>query len=145
MVQMPVDIHEEPAELRGMHGDMCQDRAFELHRAMDAGEVLQVIGAGVHIMVAHDQLLAAVQLSGNSEVPLAEAEVAQVPDRILLANDTIPAAHKLGVVFLDRGKRAKRLCAGEGDNASVAEVGIANEEDFAHNSTTLKILIIIPL
>jgi hypothetical protein len=96
-------------------------------------------------MAAHDQLLAAVQRSSNSEVPLAEAEVAQVPDRILLADDAIPATHKLGVVFLDRGKWAKGLCAGEGDNASVAEVTICDEEDFAHNSITLKILIIIPL
>src|SRR5207245_7317069 len=63
----------------------------------------------VHIMVAHDQLLAAVQLSGNGEVSLAEAEVAQVPDRILLANDAIPAAHKLGVVFLDRGEWTKEI------------------------------------
>ena len=120
MVQMPVDIHEEPAELRGMHGDMRQDCTLEFYRTLDTGEVLQVIRAGVHIMVAHDQLLAAVQLSSNSEVPLAEAEVAQVPDRILLANDTIPAAHKLGVVFLDRGKWAKGLCAGEGDDTAVA-------------------------
>src|SRR6266446_2927099 len=142
---MPVDIHKEPAELRGMHGDMRQDRALERLRALDTGKVLQVIRAGVHIMVAHDQLLVAIQLSSNSEIPLAEAEVAQVPDRILLANDAIPAAYKLGVVFLDRGEWTKGLRAGEGDDASVTEVGIANEENFAHNSTTLKILIIIPV
>jgi hypothetical protein len=35
VVQMPVDMHEEPAELRGMHGDRRQDRAHELHRALD--------------------------------------------------------------------------------------------------------------
>src|SRR6267142_6742170 len=107
-----------------MYRDVRQDRALELRRALDTGEVLQVIGAGVHIMVAHDQLLATVQLSGNSEVPLAQAEVAQVPDHILLANDAIPAAHQLDVVFLDGGKRTKRLCAGEGDDAAVAKMRV---------------------
>src|SRR5262245_36094336 len=125
---MPVDIHEEPAELRGMHGDVRQDRTLEFYRTLDAGEVLQVIRTGVHVMVTHDQLLVTAQLSGNGEVPLAEAEIAQVPDGIFRADDAIPAAHKLGVVLLDRGKRAKRLCAGEGDNASVAEVAICYEE-----------------
>jgi hypothetical protein len=43
VVQMPVDIHEEPAELRGMHGDVRQDRTLEFYRTLDTGEVLRPV------------------------------------------------------------------------------------------------------
>jgi hypothetical protein len=86
-------------------------------------------------MVAHDQLFAAVKLSGNGEVALAEAEVAQMPHGVLVAHDGIPAPNQLGVVFLDRGKWAKQLRAGGGDDTPVAEMRVGDEEGFRHLCT----------
>src|SRR6266403_345439 len=131
-VEMAVHIHEVPAELRGMYQNMRQDGALELDRALDPREVSQIVSSGVHFMVAHDQLFAAVKLSGNGEVALAEAEVAQMPHGVLVADDGISAPNQLGVVFLDRGTWAKRLRAGEGNDTPVAEMRGRDEEDFRH-------------
>src|SRR5437764_1303634 len=48
-----------------------------------------------HVVIAHDELLVAVQPGGDFQVALAEAEITEMPDDVLRADHAILAAHQL--------------------------------------------------
>ncbi len=71
------------------------------------------------------------------QIPLVTAEVAEVPHHVLRADDAVPPAHQLGVVFLNGGERAEGLRLAERDDPAMAEMRVANEKNFAHGASLL--------
>lgn len=106
---------------------MAQHQPLVLDDSRQPIQVTQVILRRVHIVVAHNELLVAVQLRGDLEIPSAEAEVVRVPDGIFRDDDGVPSADQLSVVLLDGGERAEGLRLAEFDNAAMPRMRVGDE------------------
>lgn len=84
------------------------------------------------VMVSHNQFLDTFQSLDIIESPASECDITQVPDDIMLADNAIPALHKLFVMLFDCCEWTEWLRRLEADYVFVAEVCIADEEDIRH-------------
>jgi hypothetical protein len=69
------------------------------------------------VVVAHDQLLGAIQPSSDVNLGSAEGEVAKVPYGIALPDNAVPSLNQFFVVFLDGCEWAKETHGIERDDS----------------------------
>src|SRR5690606_18694829 len=82
----------------------------------------------VGVVVAHHELLAALQLSQGLECRLAEADIAEHPDRVDLGHGSVPPLNQIRIVLLD----ALVLRPGVVDDVAVAQMKIRGEVSARH-------------
>ena len=123
---MTVDIGFEPIELVRMDWYVRQYAVAHFRGPAYLAKVLRIPFNRIAVMIAHHQLLDTVKSRKGIERIFAEQHVTQVPDRVMLTNDTIPTMYQFVIVFLhSRERPCYRL---ELTDLFVAEVCIGNNE-----------------
>ena len=97
---MTVDIGFESIELVRMDWYVRQYAVTHFRGPAYLAEVLRIPFNRIAVMVAHHQLLDTVKAGDCIKRIFAEQHVAQVPDRVMPTNDTIPTMYQFVIVFL---------------------------------------------